>query len=703
MADYEDERETAGEETEEQARKLRRARKLFEDAVDHCKDAHAEAHRAERFYHNTMCEGQWESEDLAYLRDQLRPAFSFNIVKPKVDTMMGMYLDAQRRPIVMGTGAEDKLLAEVVDAVKDQVWQDARADRLLSRVFKTGTIAGECGVHVEVEPSPKGRGWIQVNLYRVLPFEVHWDISSIEPDRSDARYVFWDRWLDKDEFAEAYPKHSDEWKQMRDSVDAYDADAHSSWGEAGIDSPGPDEMYDADKLNRYYVDRNKNKMRVIRYEYRTFVTKFYATDERTGQRTEVGDDQKERVELAQAMGMPISLEEAKEEVVKVCEFVGSKMLAEYDSAGPFDGFSIIPYTYMIDEETGTAYGFVRNLFDPQMELNKSKSLEIEYLAQSTAPGVTAEEDAITDEDQFSAELRRPGGVAKVKPGKLSTGAVQDRTPTPPSPAIMQRAQGAMELLTEISGIPSSAAFSPAEQAQAGMTVAIRYNKSRQGVQDPFSNFEDCQTEVVRRIVETITRAMPDDQIAAMLGNETRFLFGNGMVAEMEPDPRSGQMVPTNRAQLRNMRGIDWNLELEHTSDNSTLRMLELDMYLQLAAAGFPVDPEVVVEKATASRSTRERLKQYVAKSQQAGAEAAQTESQMAQQNMALMAQLEGSKAAEQARSNRAEEAIKLSKQQTDALLKLAEIWERADEAEKGRLVEMVRMDEQRRMAAMGGA
>lgn len=480
--------------SEDQNEKLRDAQDLFEDAVDHHANAHLEAHRAERFYHNTECEGQWESEDLEYLRDQLRPAFTFNIIKSKVDTFLGMYADAQRRPVVSAASGddEDQLLADVINTCVDQQFEEARYEELAARMLKTSAIAGDCGMHIEFAPSDDGEDWIKINLHRILPFELHWDISSVEPDRSDARYVFWDRWFSRSEFKNAYPKHAKDWDTITTQGDSEDGLADSGASvELGGNMFGAEDDYDQERFYRYYYNRRKNKIRVIRYEYKAFVEKYYVVNLETGEKQEVDAGTKERVEQAQFMGMPVEWSERTEEVTLVCEFAGTTMLGEYEQAGPFEGFSIVSSCYDIDEEVGTAYGLIRNLFDPQQELNKSKSLEIEYLAQSTAPGVIAEEDAITDTESFSDEMKRAGGVALVKKGALQEGRVQDRNITPPSAMVAQRMQGAMELLSEVSTIPSASNLTAAEHAQAGVSVALRYHKSRQAVSSPFSHHESA--------------------------------------------------------------------------------------------------------------------------------------------------------------------------------------------------------------------
>lgn len=670
--------------------KLKAARKRFEESCDHHEKAHAEAHRAQQFFHNTEGEGQWDPQDLAYLRDQGRPVLTFNIVRPKIETMMGMYADAQRRPVVSSSSNRSRVIADVIDAVKEQVLQDAHYERKSARQFRTGVISGEASIQVEVVPSSKGDGWVTVNLHRVMPFETHWDQASIEPDRTDARFVFWDRWMSKAEFEHEYPDFAPEFDSLMGAGDS-DSIGDLKLGESSLDNVDLRDDYRDDNTSSYYSDRRKKQIRVIRYEYKEWAPAWYVTDLMSGKRQEVDQEQADNAQLAiDAYMSPLKVEKTDVERVRVCEFVGSKILAEYDEAGPFDGFSIVPFTYMIDEETGTAYGFVRNLFDPQQELNKSKSLEIEYIAQGAAPGVTAEKDAIPDEDQFRAELRRPGGVAIVRKGGLSEGAVVPRNPPAPSPAVMARASGAVELLSEISGIPSQSNLIPAEHAQAGVTVAIRYNKSRQSVQDPFSNFEDSQREVVRRVVQAITRSMPDDQIAAILGSDDRFVIQGGQLIEVEEGP-NGQRVPKSQADLRMLRDMDWKLEFEHTSENSTLRMMELQVMLALKDSGVPVDPEMMVERATSSRTSRERLRKYAKEAAKAQAIAAQREAQTFEGQTRGMMMIEGIKAQEAARHNAAQEALQSDKQQKDAATKLLDIWNDADENEKARMFEALRM------------
>jgi len=682
--------------------KLKHAQALFEDAVDHTAEAHREAHRAERYYHNTDGEGQWEAEDLRYLRDQMRPAYTFNIIKGKVDSFLGMYSDAQRVPRISAAGSDDTA-AQVLDAIKEGVLEEAEYEDESARQMKTGTIAGECGLHLEVAPNHDGPDWVEFNIHRIMPYELHWDIASINPSRKDARYVFWDRWLDKQEFINSYPEHKDHWKTVTSHEEPYDGivDSHDAWAEPGGTQPWESNSdYNDERWNRYYYDRQKNKMRVIRYEYKTFRKIKYLRDEE-GEKIEIDDRMWERAQQANEMGADFQLIEETKEVVEVCEFAGKVMLAEYDSAGPFDGFSIVPYCYDVDEETGTTYGLVRNLFDPQQELNKGKSLEIEYLAQATAPGTTAEEGAIPDIEQYSDESRTPGGVAIVARDALTAGKVQERQPPAPSAAVMERMRTAMELINEVSTIPTNTSMTAAEHSQSGVSLSLRYHKSRQSVSNPFAHFEKAQRTFVRKVSQAIIRAMPDSQITAILGPNSRYVVQDGLVHEVMQTPQGPQ--PKNTVELRNIRNTKWMLDMEYTSENSTLRMLELDILLQLVAAGVPIDPEVLVDRATNSRSVAEQLKAYIEKAQQAQSEGMNAQNQAMMQQNAIHEKIEGSKIAETQRHNMAQEQLKLQEQKIRERLGHLEIWERADDKEKDRMVEMavqkMQLDNQRSMEA----
>lgn len=686
--------------------KLKAMRRRFEDAVDHNDHARQEAHRAGRFYHNTRGEGQWSTEEKGALSDEGRPCFSFNICREKVDSFLGIYADSQRSPQVVPSGGEDELLAEVIDTVAQQVLEDAQFERKAARTLKTGTIQGACGLEVEVRPHDENPLWINIGLNRVLSYEIDWDSSSIEADRSDAGHYFHHRWLTESEFERFYPDDAKAFDELKNHSGDPTSDgiSESLRNSETMGLEGVTDRRSSDYYSRYYFDRHKNKVRVIRYEYKANEKVSFAEIPGGGIEQVSADQRRALEQQAKALGIEVKITTVNQERIKVCEFVGTRILAEYDKPGPFKGFSVSDYVYAIDEEEGTSYGALRNLFDPQMELNKANSLLIEAIANGSAPGVIAEESAIPDETAFKQERRTVNGVAIVEDGALSEGTpkVQERNPYPLSPAVVARAQASMDLVDRISGIPSQGQMVPASQAEAATTVALRHHKSRQLVADPIANYEWAIRDTVRKVVEAIVRAMPDDQIQTILGKQQKFVVQGGQVIELGPNPQDpqGQPIPVRTADLRMLRDLDWNIELELQTENTTLRVLEHQTLVGLQSAGVPVDPEVLIETATSSRSKQERLKAHVQEAMAAQSQAQQTQAQMAQQNMALMAQNEMAKVSETARANQAKEALQAAKQRDDRTISLLEVWEKADAAEKNQLRELMRFADERRREAV---
>ena len=152
-----------------------------------------------------------------------------------------------------------------------------------------------------------------------------------------------------------------------------------------------------------------------------------------------------------------------------------------------------------------------------------------------------------------------------------------------------------------------------------------------------------------------------------------------------------QMVPKRMAELRDLRNLNWRLDMEYTSENSTLRMLELDLLLQIAQAGVPVDPEVLTERATNSRSVRERLKSYLDKAQQAQAEGAKAERQALEAQSGGMLQIDAMKAQETARHNKVMEQLQALEQKSDERLKLMELGSESHEKDRDRQLAVVKM------------
>ena len=383
------------------------------------------------------------------------------------------------------------------------------------------------------------------------------------------------------------------------------------------------------------------------------------------------------------------------------QFIRDEVLFDGPSPLPFDGFSLVPMSCFLDDCDRVAYGWMRNLMDPQREVNKSYSQKLDLLVSQGKPGWIGEKSAVPNRDEFERQIHSGAAIATVEDGALTANRIQPRqVPRLPEGA-MSRLEDSLALIDRIGGVGSELERE-GSGAEALGTVQLRYRRAQIALRTLFKNFEGFQRALAEKILQTIVRAFPDHQIEAMLGDVERYRVLDGVVLELQATP-DGQVVPSRQAAIRDLRNAHYNVTLEATTGNNTLRLMELQQLAEIARLGVPVDPAVVVEKAVSARSDRERLLGYAAQQQQAAAQAAQAEQKQLAQQVQAGLTLQAKELDEKQRHNVAEEALKAREQQFDIVAKFAALIEKADEAEKAALnAELDRVEAQAARRVSGG-
>ena len=674
--------------------KLPEARKMYEYAEDWHADSKSEMHRCARNYHNTGGDGQWDEEDKAILEEESRPALTFNLIKRYVDTSIGMHMDMQRKAVARPVGSEDRFLSDVLEAVCDRMDDAACSDTVDAEVLKDGYVKGIGNGHVDVTPDSKHPTWVKFRQFAASPYDVTWDPASTAHDHSDASHVIYSRWLSKSEFTTEYPKHKKGWEEFvdKDSGDAL------GLGQGNLNA-------ESDRVDDYshgtlYFDRHKKRARVIHLEYKVPRKQWHVS--MNGQTELISEEEKAAMmEFGDVFG-GVQFTSTWEEDVHAIEFIGTTVL--YDSTEkkeeryqPYDGFSVESFVHSKDSEANVPYSPIRNAIDPQGRINKSFSIMLEHLVGQQRPGYIHEKSALKDIDAFEESLAQQGTSAEVEDGALTQGQIQPRPPPTPNPAASEQLGVSRDMLESVFGLGNDL-IQPAASQEAATTVAIRYHKSQLALADVRRSYDLYQRGIKRRKIEVITRSMPDDQIAALLGNDQKYKVQGGMVLEIapNPDPRAqGQPMVVNQANLKSLREIEVNIELESTTGNTTLRMLNLQTFMQAAAQGIPVDPMLIVDEMADNRAQKEQLRAFVKQSQEQQSQMQQLQMQQLQAAVGKQLQIEEGKVIETGRHNKAEEQIAIEKNAADLAAKFAAIIEKADANEKRSAMEQYKTEQQR--------
>ena len=505
--------------------------------------------------------------------------------------------------------------------------------------------------------------------------------------------------MTKSEFIREYPKHEKDWDELKGG----DGDPVDGSGFNPLSSGEPaDTSSDYGAKRDHYYDRKKKRARIVHCEYKANRRDTYALAPDGPHKLTAGQT---KVAKANEFGHwdAIELREVDSEEIHVLEFNGIEIL--YDSTEGedqtphvFDGFSIDPFIYATDSVEGIPYGPGRNLMDPATELNKAIVSNADMVIGQAKTGWIAERDAVDDPKVFQQAVNTTGSVAIVEKGQLTTNAVQQRKPPTPSPAAMQRGENAVKFFEAVSGLGADL-DRPQALNEPATSVAIRYHKSQLGLADARDRFDAHLKNVWRKLVEIVARAMPDSQIAELLGNSEKYAVQQGMVIDLKSAQQGGQpqMVP-----IHDLRQLKFDIQLEAGTQNPTLRRLNAQMWMEAKAMGVPIPPDLLAEALSDSRSDRERLKEHAEQTGQQQGEQAQKQYEQATQQIMETLRIEMAKVMETGRHNVAGEQLSAQKQAGDFAAKMAAVVEKADAGEARIVLEAAREIE-RQQTARGAA
>ena len=336
---------------------LRQLVRWFEESEQSTQTSREKAERDRDYYDNK----QWTEDEAAELRRRGQPVISLNVIRQRINYHLGMEKKQRRDPKAAGRGPEDQEAAEVAtEALRYAVDKtDYHSER--SRVWENIKIEG-CGA---LEATLKDRGDGNKDLvWQAIPWDrLFYDPHSARGDFSDARYIGQVQWMDEEEVLIEYPNGGEALKA-----------ALTGAVEGGL---GLGNTYEDRPRWQMWADPKRKRIRAVQIWYLM------------------------RGEWCWA------------------EFCKGGILAAGPSPFVDDlGESlcgILAESCYIDREN-MRYGEVRDLIDPQDEVNKRRSKALHLLNTRT---VITEVGAIPDGDREKGrrEVNRPDGWIEVAPGR----------------------------------------------------------------------------------------------------------------------------------------------------------------------------------------------------------------------------------------------------------------------------------------------
>ena len=268
-------------------KKLEEAKKLFIDALDKDMKWQNEAREDFKFRDGD----QWSDEEKQILQEELRPVLTFNLTKSSIDLIMGMNEDNRIVYRASPTESSDAFLCEVLNDISDYVVETEGFEEEEDGALESASICGRGFVGIDFMADPNRFGDIQLSEIDIPVHEVHIDPASRRPNNQGASYLFWDRWMTREDFKIRFPKLGNQQiAEMLEKTSPY-AGTSDPLSDDGIPMSDPAEAdYEREMVHDInFFDRQHNMLRIVHMEYWENYKRYYVFNPETGDFAESKD------------------------------------------------------------------------------------------------------------------------------------------------------------------------------------------------------------------------------------------------------------------------------------------------------------------------------------------------------------------------------------------------------------------------------
>lgn len=566
---------------------LARLVQQFEEAEDGSRNARAEGERS-RDYYDGLQLTQTERDEL---RRRKQPEIIINRIKRKIDYLLGHERATRTDPKAYPRTMQEEGAAEAATDALRYVCDQQRWDSKRSAVWENMLVEGFGGV--EIGARQNARGEIEPTVTQVPWDRIFFDPHSRRLDFSDARYVGIVLWMDEEEAVETWPDAEPVFESMFNSSSLSDT-------------------YDDRPRDNLWVDRSRRRVRVVQMYY------------------------------------------LRGSVWHLCFFTKGGMLREaepvpyVDEDGQPECPLILQSAYV--DRDNDRYGVVREMIGPQDEINKRRSKALHLISVRQTVG---EAGAVQDVAAMKREMAKPDGHVEVAPSMRFE--LLDTSDMAASQfQLLQEAKQEIDLIGPNAAMTGKDDKAPSGRAilasQQGGTIELGplsdglrqwqwrvyrqlWNRIRQfwqqekwvrvtddeeklkwvGLNKPLTLREKIgQDPAMQQRLEEVRRTIPPEMMPQ---------FEHDLMAQMD------QVVEISNDVAR----MDVDISLMDAPDTVTLAAEQFDQLAQMAGAGVPIPPDVLI-MASSLRNKKELLERMKGAGEDPAA--AQAQQQMAQLQMA---------------------------------------------------------------------
>lgn len=371
---------------------------------------------------------QWTSEDIAALKDRGQAPLVFNLTAQHINWMLGTEQRAKIDFKVHPRKDTEQVLAQTKTKLLKYISDVNKTAYARSAAFADAVKAGvgwlEDGIRSDTHDEPL---FSRYESWR----NVWYDAFAKEPDLSDGRYIFRKKWVDTDIALAMFPDRKDLINRAAVSSEmfALDQDEDLNYDNFYTNQQSTGSQYagvtgQAHFADTFHIGNRRSRVELIECWYRTPVTEKRVSVhqrrdmapeilEQLGElRNAVFDESDDRQQSAVEQGYA-SVYDAMRMQMRCAIFVGGGMLQDMASPYRHDRFPLTAVWGYRRSRDNAPYGAIRNMRDPQEDLNKRRSKALYLLSTNQ---VIADEDAVEDWDELEQQVAHPSGIIRKRRG-----------------------------------------------------------------------------------------------------------------------------------------------------------------------------------------------------------------------------------------------------------------------------------------------
>lgn len=424
---------------------------------------------------------QWRDDEKLALLDRMQSPLVFNRIKPSVDWILGTEKRTRVESKVHPRGEEDLPLAEVKTKLLKYIGDVNKLGFARSRAFADAVIVGIGWL----EDAIRKDSTEEILFSRTETWRNMWyDHLSVERDLSDARYLFRSKWVDLDVAVTMFPESGQSIRAASQAHDLWGSDDDEFyWLTNRLDQSGRQYTQQSYFDDAFNANNRRQRVRLIEAWYRvpTAVQIMRGTPQIEG----LVYNPRDPFHSALVDQEYASLFDATRMLVRCAMFIGGSLTGDgtllQDIPSPYrhNRFPFTPIWCYRRGRDNAPYGVVRNLRDPQEDLNKRRSKALFILSTNR---LVANKNAFDDWDEVAEEVAKPNMILKKTPG---TEVIFDRETALVEEHVMMERDDA-QYIQDVSGVTDEN-MGRQTNAVSGTAIQARQNQGTLVTAEMFDN------------------------------------------------------------------------------------------------------------------------------------------------------------------------------------------------------------------------